>query len=151
MLTVVQSTSHQPYFGVSQLLERMAFKSTTSCSHLSIVKEVEAIGDVQATRSAQNYRLIMYRGQCSHFVPTAINVAIKELISVATRGQVDWKYLDHDKQSTKWLLQKTSLSKSRHMVRGRLFTRFLSFLYCKGYDTATIDVPSYDSISSKFK
>ncbi|PPD88287.1 hypothetical protein GOBAR_DD14781 [Gossypium barbadense] len=31
-------------FGVSQFLERMAFKSTTSCSHLCIVKEVEAIG-----------------------------------------------------------------------------------------------------------
>ncbi|TYH65898.1 hypothetical protein ES332_D06G087100v1, partial [Gossypium tomentosum] len=39
--------------------------------------------------------------QCSHFVPTAINVAIKELISVATPGQVDWKYLDRGKQSTK--------------------------------------------------
>lgn len=45
--------------------------------------------------------MIYFWTQCSHFVPTAINVAIKELFSVATPGQVDWKYLDRDKQSIK--------------------------------------------------
>ncbi|KAH1033365.1 hypothetical protein J1N35_045539 [Gossypium stocksii] len=41
-------------FGVSHLLERMAFKSTTNRSHLRIVREVEAIGgNVQAAVSRE--------------------------------------------------------------------------------------------------
>ncbi|KAK8591073.1 hypothetical protein V6N13_031140 [Hibiscus sabdariffa] len=41
-------------FGVSHLLERMAFKSTTNRSHLRVVREVEAIGgNVQAAVSRE--------------------------------------------------------------------------------------------------
>ncbi|XWS72120.1 hypothetical protein CRYUN_Cryun02cG0013100 [Craigia yunnanensis] len=41
-------------FGVSHLLERMAFKSTTNRSHLRILREVEAIGgNVQAAVSRE--------------------------------------------------------------------------------------------------
>lgn len=41
-------------FGVSHLLERMAFKSTRNRSHLRVVREVEAIGgNVQASTSRE--------------------------------------------------------------------------------------------------
>ncbi|KAL0905911.1 hypothetical protein M5K25_024360 [Dendrobium thyrsiflorum] len=45
-------------FGATQLLERMAFKSTTNRSHLRIVREVEAIGgnvSVSASREQMGY------------------------------------------------------------------------------------------------
>ncbi|KAK6273530.1 hypothetical protein POUND7_010613 [Theobroma cacao] len=116
----------------------------------------------------------------SDFVPTAIDVAVKELIAVATPGQVGQKQLDRAKQSTKSAILMNL--ESRMVASEDIGKQVLTYgerkpleYFLKAVDEITlkdissvaqkllsspltmasygnvINVPSYDSVSSKFK
>ncbi|MBA0555187.1 hypothetical protein Golob_014241, partial [Gossypium lobatum] len=116
----------------------------------------------------------------SDFVPSAIDVAVKELIAVATPGQVEQKELERAKQSTKSaiLMNLESRAVASEDIGKQILTygerkpveHFLkvvdeitpkdissvaekllsSNLTLASYGNV-INVPRYDSISSKFK
>ncbi|KAK8568647.1 hypothetical protein V6N13_106548 [Hibiscus sabdariffa] len=116
----------------------------------------------------------------SDFVPSAIDVAVKELIAVATPGQVEQKELDRAKQSTKSaiLMNLESRAVASEDIGKQILTygerkpveHFLkvvdeitpkdissvaekllsSNLTMASYGNV-INVPRYDSVSSKFK
>ncbi|XVE98059.1 hypothetical protein REPUB_Repub03eG0072700 [Reevesia pubescens] len=116
----------------------------------------------------------------SDFVPTAIDIAVKELIAVAKPGQVEQKELDRAKQSTKSAILMNL--ESRMVASEDIGKQVLTYgerktveHFLKAIDEITlkdissvaqkllsspltmasygnvINVPSYDSVSSKFK
>ncbi|XVF88661.1 hypothetical protein PTKIN_Ptkin19aG0068400 [Pterospermum kingtungense] len=116
----------------------------------------------------------------SDFVPTAIDIAVKELIAVATPGQVELKELDRAKQSTKSAILMNL--ESRMVTSEDIGRQILTYgdrkpveHFLKAVDETTlnditsvaqkllsssltmasygnvINVPTYDSVSSKFK
>ncbi|XAR67076.1 Ubiquinol--cytochrome-c reductase [Bertholletia excelsa] len=62
-------------FGVTHLLERMAFKSTTNRSHLRIVREVEAIGG-NVTASASREQMGYTYDALKTYVPQMVELLI---------------------------------------------------------------------------
>lgn len=74
-------------FGATQLLERMAFKSTTNRSHLRVVREVEAIGgnvSASASREQMGYTYDAFKT----YVPQMVEVLID---SVRNPIFFDWE------------------------------------------------------------
>ncbi|PPR94259.1 hypothetical protein GOBAR_AA26417 [Gossypium barbadense] len=115
----------------------------------------------------------------SDFVPSAIDVAVKELIAVATPGQVEQKELERAKQSTKSAILMNLESRAvasedigkqiltygeetrgaflegRHEITPKDISSVAEKLLSSNLTMASygnvINVPRYDSISSKFK
>ncbi|KAG6733571.1 hypothetical protein I3842_01G231100 [Carya illinoinensis] len=74
-------------FGASHLLERMAFKSTTNRSHLSVVREVEAIGgNIGASASREQM------GYTADAIKTYLPQMVELLVdSVRNPAFLDWE------------------------------------------------------------
>ncbi|XP_020588140.1 mitochondrial-processing peptidase subunit alpha-like [Phalaenopsis equestris] len=74
-------------FGTTQLLERMAFKSTTNRSHLRIVREVEAIGG-NVSASASREQMGYTCDALKTYVPQMVELLID---SVRNAVFLDWE------------------------------------------------------------
>ncbi|KAJ6813728.1 putative mitochondrial-processing peptidase subunit alpha [Iris pallida] len=73
--------------GVSHLLERMAFKSTTNRSHLRIVREIEAIGG-NVSASASREQMSYTYAALKTYMPEMVEVLID---SVRNPAFLDWE------------------------------------------------------------
>ncbi|TVU35174.1 hypothetical protein EJB05_17051 [Eragrostis curvula] len=73
--------------GVSHLLERMAFKSTTNRSHLRLVREIEAIGG-NVSASASREQMCYTYDAFKSYVPEMVEVLID---SVRNPAFFDWE------------------------------------------------------------
>ncbi|XP_073150192.1 mitochondrial-processing peptidase subunit alpha-like [Henckelia pumila] len=74
-------------YGITHLLERMAFKSTTNRSHLRIVREVEAIGG-NVTASASREHMSYTYDALKTYVPQMVELLID---SVRNPAFLDWE------------------------------------------------------------
>ncbi|KAK6147790.1 hypothetical protein DH2020_018702 [Rehmannia glutinosa] len=74
-------------FGVTHLLERMAFKSTTNRSHLRIVREVEAIGG-NVTASASREHMSYTYDALKTYIPHMVELLAD---SVRNPAFLDWE------------------------------------------------------------
>ncbi|KAK4486005.1 hypothetical protein RD792_008666, partial [Penstemon davidsonii] len=74
-------------FGVTHLLERMAFKSTTNRSHLRLVREVEAIGG-NVTASGSREHMSYTYDALKTYVPQMVELLID---SVRNPAFLDWE------------------------------------------------------------
>ncbi|PIA42896.1 hypothetical protein AQUCO_02000386v1 [Aquilegia coerulea] len=76
--------------GASQLLERMAFKTTTNRSHLRIVREVEAIGG-KVTASASREQMGYTYDALRTYVPEMVELLID---CVRNPAFLDWELIE---------------------------------------------------------
>ncbi|KAG8367310.1 hypothetical protein BUALT_Bualt16G0059000 [Buddleja alternifolia] len=74
-------------YGVTHLLERMAFKSTTNRSHLRIVREVEAIGGNVIASGSREHMTYTYDA-LKTYVPQMVELLID---SVRNPAFLDWE------------------------------------------------------------
>lgn len=74
-------------YGISHLLERMAFKSTTNKSHLRIVREIEAIGG-NVTASASREHMGYTYDALKTYVPQMVELLID---CVRNPAFLDWE------------------------------------------------------------
>ncbi|XP_022730798.1 mitochondrial-processing peptidase subunit alpha-like isoform X2 [Durio zibethinus] len=157
-------------------------KGMYSRLYLRVLNEYPQVQSFSAFNSIYNHTSIfgIQATTGSDFVPTAIDVAVKELIAVARPGQVEQKELDRAKQSTKSAILMNL--ESRMVVSEDIGKQVLTYgerkpveHFLKVVDEITlkdissvaqkllsspltmasygdvINVPSYDSVSHKFK
>lgn len=74
-------------YGVTHLLERMAFKSTNNRSHLRVVREVEAIGG-NVTAAASREHMSYTYDALKTYVPQMVELLID---SVRNPAFLDWE------------------------------------------------------------
>ncbi|KAL8158794.1 hypothetical protein V2J09_000331 [Rumex salicifolius] len=117
------SIYESPYsFGVTHLLERMAFKTTTNRSHLRIVREVEAIGG-NLTASASREQMGYTFDALKTYVPEMV-----ELLVDCVRNPV---YLDWEVNES-LLKLKSEISEASNNPQGLL----MEALHSVGYSGA---------------
>ncbi|KAK9043870.1 hypothetical protein V6N11_072194 [Hibiscus sabdariffa] len=157
-------------------------KGMYSRLYLHVLNQYQQVQSFSAFNSIYNHTGLfgIQATTGSDFVPSAIDVAVKELIAVATPGQVEQKELDRAKQSTKSaiLMNLESRAVASEDIGKQILTygerkpveHFLkvvdeitlkdissvaekllsSNLTMASYGNV-INVPRYDSVSSKFK
>ncbi|XP_022749882.1 mitochondrial-processing peptidase subunit alpha-like isoform X1 [Durio zibethinus] len=157
-------------------------KGMYSRLYLRVLNEYPQVQSFSAFNSIYNHTGIfgIQATTGSDFVPTAVDVAVKELIAVATPGQVEQKELDRAKQSTKSAILMNL--ESRMVASEDIGKQILTYgerkpveHFLKAVDEITlkdissvaqkllsspltmasygnvINVPTYDSVSSKCK
>ncbi|KAK3165385.1 hypothetical protein QOZ80_1AG0032500 [Eleusine coracana subsp. coracana] len=108
--------------GVSHLLERMAFKSTTNRSHLRLVREVEAIGG-SVSASASREQMCYTYDSFKTYVPEMVEVLID---SVRNPAFFDWEVKEQLEK------MKSEIAENSECPQGLL----LEALHSSGYSGA---------------